>query len=1416
MPPPPIPPPPDTDRNLLFGVLALQADLIDAAQFAEACSAWAGHKDVPLADLLVQRGWLNNEDRAHVEYLLKRSLQKHAGDARRSLGGLAGPEARDVLRSFDDAGVQQTVAHLPAAPSYVLMTTMDPNLGQRSRYTLTRVHGEGGLGRVYVAHDQDLNRDVALKELRPERAQTPETWQRLFREAQLTGQLEHPNIVPVYEVGRRDDDGQPFYTMRFVRGRTLREALRDYHQRRADGRTDPLEWPKLLNNFVSICNAVGYAHSRGVVHRDLKPENVMLGGHGEVIVLDWGLAKVIGQPDENSDLPGVALTEHAQADATMAGRMLGTPAYAAPEQAEGRIDLIDARTDVYGLGAILFEVLTGKPPHKAEDTAALLRQIATAETPHARAVDASVAPALDAICAKAMARDRRDRYAKAEDLARDVERWLADEPVAAFREPLSTRLWRRARRHKALVTSSAVLLVAGLLFVSVLAFLLEGARERTDQARAAAEKERERADHNFRQARQAVDDYFTRVSENKLLGLPHLEPLRKELLEKAREYYERFAQEAGDDPKVRADHATAVFRVATIIELTGSKEEARSHYAQAIELYQAVLAGDPAAPDRAKWQYYLGLCCSDYGLAQLENGNIDETARLLEQSRATFEGLIAEQPDEVKYRAGLGKAYLNTALWHYKVGQTEACRLAYEKCRTLQEEIVREKPAMNEYQADLALTVMNLGSLYLENGKPDEALELYGEVRRMVEPLVRNHADAIYYKRLLGAVAHNIGMLHRLLSRVDKALAAYQEARQIRQRLAEEHPAVTDYQNDLGETLNNIGELQLARRQKAEAFATLTRAGDLFQQVAAGTTSNAKYRSALALAYNNLGVVLHQTDKPAEALAEHQRAFALRQALTLENPQVVEYQAHLADTYSNLGNTLRVLGKKDEALAYYAKSCARYEPLVARQPTTTKYRTNLALANTNMGYLQEEAERFEEARAAFEKSLTLRQELLATNPQVPRFQSDVAQSHFYLGKVLTRLGFPRRRSVFCGTLAALPATPLAALACLRLPPDDTDYHYCEEAVQAYHRALAIQVKLAELGVPRRRSAFCATIVAVPFPPFTALACLRLVDLVQENPLTFADYRADLGRTYIQFANVFRDGKKLFDAFNWNKKAVETLKQVVDEVPQEDEFRSNLAISQSNFGMTLQDLRLALAALSAHEKGRVLREKLVETNPDNKDYRRDLAESYNSLGIATLSLRRRDVAFDWFRKAEAGFQHLVDTYPDDAKYRSDLARAILNEGITYIEMGQPEKALPYLERSLPIQRQAMDQKPGRYRFRELVGKTYGQLAAAHAALGDEAKAEAAVRERRGLWTVQAEPLVDVAVDLGKCVTLVGNGREKLTAAEEAARRKYADWAMEALREAVSRGFQDIERLKTETKLEPLRQRDDFRQLIAAGP
>ena len=338
-----------------------------------------------------------------------------------------------------------------------------------------------------MAHDADLGREVALKELRPERGANPAMEARFLREARITGQLQHPGIVPVYELvpapGGPDAKG-PFYTMRFVQGRTLTEAVREYHAKRAAGGAGALDLATLLNAFVNVCNTVAYAHSRGVIHRDLKGQNVVLGEFGEVMVLDWGFAKLLGRPDEDLD-PAAGPDPGLPADRTIAGQVLGTPAYMAPEQAAGRAERIDERTDVYGLGAILYEILTGQPPFTGTDTAEVLRKVREGEPPPPAAVRPGTPPELAAVCMRALARDPAERYPGPAELASEVRRWLADEPVAAYREPLAARLRRWARRHKPVVAGLAALLATALPALAIGTALLQ-----REQARTAAARER--------------------------------------------------------------------------------------------------------------------------------------------------------------------------------------------------------------------------------------------------------------------------------------------------------------------------------------------------------------------------------------------------------------------------------------------------------------------------------------------------------------------------------------------------------------------------------------------------------------------------------------------------------------------------------------------------------------------------------------------------------------------------------------------------------------------------------------------------------------------------------------------------------------------------------------------------------------
>jgi formylglycine-generating enzyme required for sulfatase activity len=477
-------PPIDVDRNLLFGVIALQDDLIDQAQFSDVCAGWALRMETPLAELLIERGWITAEDRRGVERKIERKLKKHRGDVRATLGAVAGADARDAIRAIDQPQIRQSLSGLPPARGHILVETLvPPGRQEGSRYSLTRLHAEGGLGKVWVARDGDLNREVALKEIKPEGAAHPDAWRRFLKEAQITGQLEHPNIVPVYELARRKEDDQPFYTMRFVRGQTLRDAIAAFH-REGKGPGDRLELQRLLTAFISVCQAVGYAHSRGVVHRDLKPENVVLGGFGEVIVLDWGLARMVDRPDEDAQVegpPGIAVSAEAQTAGTLG--QVGTPAYMAPEQVEARHELIDGRTDVYALGGILFEILTGRPPAEGGTTAEVFSKILAGAIPRARDLAPAVPRPLDAICAKAMARDRAGRYARATDLADDVRLWVADEPVSAWREPWTTRSRRWIGRHRTGVTAAVA---AACVALAAGGYLLYDGRLRAAQRRTAA------------------------------------------------------------------------------------------------------------------------------------------------------------------------------------------------------------------------------------------------------------------------------------------------------------------------------------------------------------------------------------------------------------------------------------------------------------------------------------------------------------------------------------------------------------------------------------------------------------------------------------------------------------------------------------------------------------------------------------------------------------------------------------------------------------------------------------------------------------------------------------------------------------------------------------------------------------------
>jgi formylglycine-generating enzyme required for sulfatase activity/serine/threonine protein kinase len=352
-----------------------------------------------------------------------------------------------------------------------------------------RFHARGGLGEVFQGYDEPLRRWVAIKVLRWHCARSPVSRRRFENEAEITSRLDHPGVAPVYALGNAGD-GRPYYAMRFIRGETMEEAIDRFHSGDMSGRDageHRLAFRQLLVRFQDVCNTIAYAHSKAVLHRDLKPRNVMLGEFGETIVVDWGLAKQLGdKPRGRAGEPGTDgqsenLTDHA--GDTRPDEAMGSPGYMSPEQASGELNQIGPASDVYSLGAILYYLLTGRVAISGSDLATITRRTRAGEFVSPSQVDPSVHPALEAICLKAMALRPEDRYTSPQDVAEELGRWMADEPVLAWREPAAIRIRRWLRLHRSLVTSITVALCSCLVAFGVFLYFLSvrAARSQADR-----------------------------------------------------------------------------------------------------------------------------------------------------------------------------------------------------------------------------------------------------------------------------------------------------------------------------------------------------------------------------------------------------------------------------------------------------------------------------------------------------------------------------------------------------------------------------------------------------------------------------------------------------------------------------------------------------------------------------------------------------------------------------------------------------------------------------------------------------------------------------------------------------------------------------------------------------------------------
>jgi serine/threonine-protein kinase len=816
------------------------------------------------------------------------------------------------------------------------------------RFRPLSFHAAGGLGLIFAAEDGELGRTVALKCMRDWEAPDSAAKRRFMLEAEVTAQLEHPGIVPVYGMGQ-DQAGRPYYAMRLVGGTTLSETVKRLHaQGRASwsGADWNLEFRRLLQNLIVVCQTIAYSHSRGVIHRDIKPANIMLGPYGETLVLDWGLAKRLESGDGDSTVDpacaSIKMPVYEQADLTIQQMALGTPTYMSPEQAAGDWDRVGKASDIYSLGASLYLLLTGKTAYEGGKLEVLAKAKAgTFARP--RQINPKVPRALEAICLKAMAFRPEDRYLSAKELASDLERWLGDEPIQAYWEPIAVRALRWLRRHRTVVASAAAAVLVALIALGALTGVLSAANERLDAAsrseRAArieairerdeAQRQSQRADRNLARARQAVDDYCTSVAEDRRLKQQDQHELRKKLLETAVPFYEEFVAQKGDDPALRADQGLALLRLARLRSELGDKKRAASDFGQAANLFAALVASQP---NESTYLRELSDANRGRGVALAELGQWTEAEKALRQALQMGEQLASRFPGAANYRQDLAKCQNNLGDLLSDLGRRKDAEQAYGRAIEIRQRLAADFPAVSEYRAQLGASYNNLGILLSDLGRQTEADKAYRKSVELRERLVTDHPDVPEHRRDLAGSYDNLGLLLADLgSRVD-AEKAYRRALELQQRLVERYPSVPQYRLDLARTHNNLGIVSSDLDRPSESQKAYEKSIDLYDRLTAEFPAIPEYRQELARTHNNLGNLAREYGRLAEAKVSYEKALAIYARLLTDSPKIPGYALEWAMDSGDYAHLLRDDGHGYQALQWYDKALARLKILLDEDP----------------------------------------------------------------------------------------------------------------------------------------------------------------------------------------------------------------------------------------------------------------------------------------------------------------------------------------------------------------------------------------------------------------------------------------------------------------------------------------------------